>query len=208
MVTSKDGHFIDIDGASRHFSSPEDMRIYNLLRSLSDVIVVGGETATRDNYAQAKIRDEFLINRSSPDDLPVVALVSRNLRIPYDLRLFTTEGPTPIIFTTSQTNPDWVDRRNKLSAIADVVVIEPEKLVEGILAELKARRLGRVLCEGGPSLLELFMDSGCVTHIAHTISSQKSRFAEPQMDLFSSDFRVTSEIHTQGQVFRALARQS
>ena len=207
MVTSSDGHFIDVDGASRHFSSPEDMRIFNLLRSLADVVLVGAQTAVRDNYSQVRIRDEFLINRSSPDDVPVLALVSKSLRIPFDLRLFTSQGPRPIVFTTRQEDPDWVTRKTKLNAIAEVVLVEQQNLVEEILSDLIGRRLGRILCEGGPSLLNLFLSSGEVTHIAHTVSSQRSRFAEPNTEVFPRNYRLTSEIETQGQTFRGLVRE-
>lgn len=214
MVLSSDGYFVDADGASRHFSSPEDMRIFNLLRSLSDVVLVGANTAVLDNYGQIKIRSEFLDNRASPDDVPVIALVSKSLRIPYDARIFTMPGPKPIIFTVHNTQPDWVIRFQSLSRIADVVLLKSDTdnsmtiLLEQITSELRHRGLTRVLCEGGPQLLEWMFRADLVTHIAATWSNQKSRFQTPQRDPLPTEFTATSRISADGQIFEQLVRST
>ena len=212
MVVSKDGYFVDADGASRHFSSPEDMRIFNLLRSLSDVVLVGAQTAVADNYGQIKIREEFVENRQSPVDVPTIALVSRSLRIPFDLRLFTMQGPRPLIFTTQQNNSDWVTRRNKLEAIAEVIQLDetedsdPAGLVRVIVNDLHQRDLNRILCEGGPTLLEKMFAADLVTDIAVTVSSQASRFSEPNPHPLPDDYVMTTRISADNQEFLQLRR--
>lgn len=214
MVLSSDGYFVDVDGASRHFSSPEDMRIFNLLRSLSEVVLVGANTAVIDNYGQVKIRSEFLSNRSNPDDIPVVALVSKSLRIPFDARLFTMPGPSPLIYTMESDSPDWAMRRDKLSAISEVIVLDSDEssalqaFVTNIVRDLRSRGLNRVLCEGGPRLLEWMFAADLVTDIAATWSDQQSRFAIPNESPFPSEFISHSKISADGQMFEQLRRHS
>lgn len=209
MVMSSDGYFVDVDGASRHFSSPEDMRIFNLLRSLSDVVLVGARTAVMDNYGQIKIREEFLGNRLGPDDVPTIALVSESLRIPFDARLFTMAGPRPIVFTVPKNDPEWTARRNKLAVIADVVDIDkPQSDVreQVMIDSLHERGLSRILCEGGPTLLDRMLNAHLVSHLAVTVSTQRSRYSEANVDSLPQGFRIDSAIHADGQDFLQLHR--
>lgn len=64
MVVSGSGDFVDEQGSSRGISSEFDRKLIGRLRSLSDVVVTGGNTARVEQYQQPKHADLAVITRS------------------------------------------------------------------------------------------------------------------------------------------------
>jgi 5-amino-6-(5-phosphoribosylamino)uracil reductase len=130
-----------VDGKSRGLSSAADRKLFQLLRVLSDVVLVGAGTAREENYGGAKSDDEHV---------PPIAVVSRSLHIDRDSRLFTDTRVRPIVITCADAP---AERLVVLTEIADVIIAGDDVVdVKLALDQLAERGLERVICEGGPHL--------------------------------------------------------
>jgi riboflavin biosynthesis pyrimidine reductase len=166
MVVGLDGA-ASFGGKVGALSSDRDAQLFRRLRALADVVLVGAETVRRERYGPVRLDDDLLAERRREGrELPRIAIISRSLDLPADLPLLASadaERP-PLVVTT-----DGADRA-RLSDLAVEVVPAGEARVDlpTALAELAARGMGIVLCEGGPTLLgELIagdlLDELCLT---------------------------------------------
>lgn len=154
FVSTVDGAAHDVSGVTVSLGGDADHEVFQLLRRLADVLMVGAGTARIEKYRSV----------SMP-----LALVSRRLDIPERL-----VGPGLIVITTSDAPSDRVE---SLQA-ADVEVIahgEIEIDWPAVLDAFGARGWRRILCEGGPTLhgdlvTQDLVDEVCLT-IAPTMTS-------------------------------------
>jgi riboflavin-specific deaminase-like protein len=168
MVCTTDGATADPDARSGGLSGPADRRVFHTLRALADVIVAGAATVRAENYGQAVMAPEVQAARVARGQapLPRVAVVSRSLALGPHLRLFTMDGPRPLVLT-SAASP--AEARERLAEVAEVVVFGREDLDwQAALGELRHRAgAGIALVEGGPSvngqLVEGLVDELCLT---------------------------------------------
>ncbi|MDQ2754580.1 MAG: pyrimidine reductase family protein [Actinomycetota bacterium] len=170
FVASLDGA-IELDGRSGGLGGPGDYRVFHVLRALTDVVLVGAGTVRSENYGPVRLDEAVQERRISRGQAPVppVAVITGTAGLDTDIRLFDvpTGAPHPIILTTSGSAPD--DVRDALSTVADVVICG-EGAVDLTVAmkALADRGLGRVLCEGGATILgqlarEALLDELCLT---------------------------------------------
>jgi len=169
MVASADGAGY-LDGRTEGLSSPADMRLYGVLRVLADVVLVGAGTARIERYKPARRRPALAALRAGRPPAPPIALVSRKLDLDFATPLFTEapEDARTIVITCAGA-PD--DRRAAAAKVADVIVAGDlvVDLTEAVSA-LRARDLGRVLCEGGPHLLGEIAAAGLLDELCLTVS--------------------------------------
>ncbi|KQX75598.1 dihydrofolate reductase family protein [Aeromicrobium sp. Root472D3] len=130
FVATVDGAAHGADGVSGTLGGEADKRVFGVLRSLADVVLVGAGTARDEGYG--------------PADVPI-ALVTRSLDVPDALRV-----PGTVVVTT-------VDApRDRLDALGDDVdvVARGSGAIDwtAVLDEFTTRGWLHVLCEGGPSL--------------------------------------------------------
>src|SRR5690606_3073736 len=142
-----------VDGAATHnglsggLSNDADKRYFELLRRVSDVVLVGAGTVRAEGYGPLRVSDESVRWRREHglSEHPVFAIVSRTLNI--DPAIVREAPVRPILFTTQDARvPD---------ALADAdIVVAGAAHVEGkrVVAALAERALTTVLCEGGPHL--------------------------------------------------------
>ncbi|HSE70452.1 MAG TPA: dihydrofolate reductase family protein [Nocardioidaceae bacterium] len=64
MVSSLDGSAVGADGRSGSVNTSADREVFQLLRSLADVIVVGAGTARTERYGRAGTTDLVVVSRS------------------------------------------------------------------------------------------------------------------------------------------------
>ena len=141
FVSSLDGA-VTIEGKSAGLSSPADRNLFHLLRSLTDVVLVGAGTVRKENYGGAKVAD---------GKAPPIAVVSKALDLDPSSRLFTEVTVRPIV-VTCEASP--MQQRESLAEVAEIVVAgDAEVDIAGALDQLAERDLQHVLCEGGPHLL-------------------------------------------------------
>jgi len=169
FVASIDGA-VTRDGRSGALGDDADLRVFDLLRRLADVVLVGAGTVRKEGYGALRLSDADAAWRVSHGRTaqPVFAIVSAELGLGPSASVFAEAPVRPIVLTTADA-PD--DRFQALSAVADVVVagvdlVEPSFLLE----EFQRRGLLRVHCEGGPTLTGLMLADGAVDEMCLTVS--------------------------------------
>ena len=171
FIASADGA-VSAGGLSRGLQTEGDNRVFAAMRDLADVILVGAGTARAEGYAAVTATERRLDVRRRyglPDPLPI-AVVSGSLDLDVSSALFTgaLPGAQTIVVTTAGSP---AGRRAALAEVADVAVCgEREIDVARLRAELAARGLTRVLCEGGPTLFGHLVRHGGCDELCLTIS--------------------------------------
>lgn len=174
FVVSLDGA-IEVNGQSAPLGGQADRDVFATLRALTDVVLVGASTTRAEGYGPAKVLPEAVERRRQRGQaaIPPIAVVTATAALDPDAALFSSEPrrgivpPRPIILTC-ETAP--IDRRRRLEDVADVVLCGVESVDMTLaLAELRARGLPQVLCEGGPTLFTTLLGEGlvdelCLTH--------------------------------------------
>ena len=81
FVTTIDGHIQGPDGLSGSISSPEDRRVFNMLRAGADAILVGAGTARIEKYKSPAIRPQWAEFRGN-NNPPILVIVSASGQVP------------------------------------------------------------------------------------------------------------------------------
>jgi len=168
MVSSVDGAAV-LGGVTAGLSSAADRRLFALLRTLADVIVVGSATVRAENYRPVRQHELWQDLRSGRTPTPPIAVVSARLDLDPASRLIASAPPhaRTIILTTAQSPPD---RRAALARQADVVVAGQETVdLKAALGALADRGYRRMLAEGGPHLLAGLVAAGLLDELCLTV---------------------------------------
>jgi riboflavin biosynthesis pyrimidine reductase len=168
FVSTLDGAVQGPDDKAGSISDHADRRVFALLRSLCDVVVVGAGTARAEGYAPVKPHevDTELRQRLGLAAVPSIAVVSHTVDVTEEL-LCGGEAPTVLFTTASAPAARVADAR----AVADVVVAGEEAIDPGLVVEeLSARGLQRILLEGGPQLMRTFVAADRCDELCLTVS--------------------------------------
>ncbi|MFP5334800.1 MAG: pyrimidine reductase family protein [Actinomycetes bacterium] len=172
MVTTLDGAASGGDGLSGSISTPADVRVFVLLRSLADVVLAGAGTVRAERYGPPKARPALARRREAGGQppAPALAVVTRRGNVPLDQGLF--DGDRPALCVTCRAAGDDALARLRDAAGPDNVVVAGDEDVDlrRALDALAERGLGRVLCEGGPSLLGDVASAGLLDELCLTTS--------------------------------------
>lgn len=171
MVGSLDGA-VAVDGTSGGLGGDGDLAAFRSLRALADVVVVGLGTAVAEDYRptwQARHVDARA-GRGQPP-LPQLALVTGSGAVPNDHRVLGDPDRPPIVLTTPDgaavAAPRVGDRAEVVAVAADDDGrVDPAAAV----AALAERGLGRVVCEGGPTLNNAMLAAGVVDELFVTVA--------------------------------------
>lgn len=169
MVASADGA-AHLDGVTRGLSSEADRHLFALLRTLADVIVVGGATARAEGYAPVRPHELWPDLRPGRAPTPPIAVVSARLDLDPSSRLIASAPPSArtIILTTAQAP---ADRRAALDGPAEIIVAGQATVdLKTVVSALAERGHRRVLAEGGPNLLGQIAGAGLLDELCLTIS--------------------------------------
>jgi riboflavin biosynthesis pyrimidine reductase len=148
MVSSIDGSAA-LSGKSKGLTSTSDRRLFHLMRSLADVVLIGAGTARSEPYENHK-GQVVVITRSG--DLPP--------------NFFT--GRRPIVITCEALDER---KRRELSNLAEVITCGRDEVdLSLVVGHFIERGWLRILCEGGPALLGLLNASALIDEVALTIS--------------------------------------
>ncbi len=182
MVSALDGAARH-DGVSQPLSSAADMRVFGVLRALSDAVVVGAETARLEGYRPVRARAAFAARRAAlgQPPAPAVVVVSGRLDLDFSAPLFT-EAVTPTLVVTGEgADPERLAaaRRAGVEVLAAGVGrrVDPS----AALRALAGRGLVRLLCEGGPRLLAQFAAAGALDELCLTIAPVVCSGTEPRI---------------------------
>ena len=167
FVSSVDGA-ATVDGKSGGLGGDADHRVFDILRTLCDVVVVAAGTVRAEGYG-AMILDTASVEARVAAGLkpqPTFAIVSGSLDLDPGSDVFGKAPVRPLVFTTESAPVN-----EALATVADIVVcgakaVEPAAMVR----ELAERRLARIHCEGGPSLFGSLLAADVVDELCVTVS--------------------------------------
>jgi GTP cyclohydrolase II len=144
-------------------SSQESLIMTHKLRSENDAILVGIGTVIAD--------DPQLTVRHYPGKNPQVVILDSKLRIPFHAKVLKN-AKKPIIFTTSQADPD---KQKKLSQL-DVTIVVTDPTPNGqinlhqVLEKLFLFGMKTLMVEGGRSVITHFIHENHVDKVSITIA--------------------------------------
>jgi riboflavin biosynthesis pyrimidine reductase len=169
MVASVDGA-ASLDGVTRGLSSAADRRVFALLRTLADVIVVGAATVRAEKYAPVRQHELWPDLRPGRAPTPPIAVITARLGIDPASRLIT-EAPASartIIITTASAP---AGQRALLEEHAEVIVAGQDRVdLKTAVAALAERGHRRMLTEGGPHVLAEIAAAGLLDELCLTVS--------------------------------------
>ena len=170
FVASLDGA-ITVGGKSAGLGTPGDKRIFDLLRALTDVVLVGHGTASAEGYGPIGADSRVGLLRASlgrPATAPI-AVVSRRASLDPTSALATRGNPPTILITCAASDSG---RRETLAAAGVVVLVCGDEEVDLPLALDRLAALGHehVLCEGGPTLFRDALAAGVVDELDLSIA--------------------------------------
>lgn len=150
MVASVDGA-ATLAGTSGGLSPPADRRVFELLRGLADLIVVGAGTVRAEGYGAHR----------------KLAIVSGSLDLDPGAGIFAS-GHRHLVIGCQRAEPG---RRAALAEVAEVWLVGEESVeLPRMLHLLEQRGYRRVLCEGGPHLLGQLVAEKCLHELCLTVS--------------------------------------
>lgn len=164
LVSTLDGSAVGADGLSGTINTPADNRVFALQRSLCDAVLVGAGTVRAEGYE----RLEPTHGRPAP---PALVVVSGSGRVPEGLRTPTSGRGSGLLVTCESSGPRRLARaRTVLGSDAVLVTGGDHVDLAAALEALATLGLGRVLCEGGPSLLSAALAAGVVDEVALSLA--------------------------------------
>lgn len=173
MVTSVDGA-IAVDGTSTGLGGDADRRAFRRLRDACDAILVGAGTARAEDYGPPRAGPERAARRRAAGlaPAPKLLVVTGSADLDPGARLFTAPrdpGVPPPAVVTSASAPRA--RVAALEAVGEVRRFGGEALdLVALLRWCRDRGLGRVLCEGGPTLNGALLAADLVDEVFLTVA--------------------------------------
>ncbi|MEX2487265.1 MAG: dihydrofolate reductase family protein [Nitriliruptoraceae bacterium] len=168
MVASIDGA-VTIDGRSGALGGDADAVAFRHVRDAANVVLVGAGTVRVEGYGplqpSAEQRQARVAKGLRP--VPVLAVVSGSLDLDPDAAFFSGDEPV-IVFTGRRSS---AARQASLASVADVHVVDADAVdITMIRSELASRGLGRILCEGGPTLNAALLAADAIDEMFVTIA--------------------------------------
>lgn len=151
MVTALDGA-VTVDARSGGLARPADKEMFTALRSIADVVMVGAGTARAEHYGPARPSPEVRATRVARGQpaAPRLVIVTRSADLDLTSPLFTEGDEPPIVITCTEPDGRPLD---DVAAVAELIVAG-EVTVDLVtaVADLHARGVRTITCEGGPHL--------------------------------------------------------
>lgn len=165
MITTVDGAAWGHDHRSGSINGPADLRVFDVLRALADVVLVGAGTVRAEGYGPLEVPAHVrgLRAEAGRADRLVLAVVTRSGEVPAHVR-----DDDHVLLVTSAAGA-----RRVAGAVPEerlVVAGADEIDLRAALGALAARGLGRILTEGGPHLLSDLLLDGLVDDLCLTTS--------------------------------------
>ena len=169
MVASADGASA-LDGRSGGLGGPADRMVFNILRSICDVILVGAGTARAERYKPVSESRVWAELRAGRSPLPPIAIVTRSLDLS-DCQPLLSALPADartLVITTAEAAgrapAAWT--REVRTVVAGETHVDMGQAVAGLVS------LGfrEILTEGGPHLLGHLTRAGLLDELCLTTS--------------------------------------
>jgi riboflavin biosynthesis pyrimidine reductase len=167
FAASADGA-VSVDGRSAGLDAPGDRAVFGLLRELADVVLAGSGTVRAEGYRGARTSPDARARRRERGqaEVPPIAVVTAAPALDPEAALFTDTSVPPLVVTTTGAAGAARRRYRAVAEVLDAGDLSPA----AVLDVLSARGLGRVLCEGGPTLFGAFAAAGLVDELCLSVA--------------------------------------
>lgn len=172
FITSVDGG-ATADGTSGTLAGPGDKFVFNLLRELADVVLVGAGTVRIEGYSGAHpgVAQRQRRQARGQSEVPQLAVLTKSGRLDREMGVFTRTEVPPLVLTCTAAADEARRLLGDLAEVVDCSGADPDSVDEAaLLSILKGRGLRRVLTEGGPALLGSFVERGLLDELCLTIA--------------------------------------
>jgi len=165
MVASVDGR-ASVGGRTQALGSDTDTLLLTELRALADAVLLGGGTVRAEGYGRLVGHEERVARRVAAGLAPTpdAVLISRSLDLPWDAGLFAA-ADQPVLVYSGPDAPEPPD----VAAPLELIRL-PEPTPVAALADLRARGVRALLCEGGPTLNRALLAAGVVDELFLTVA--------------------------------------
>jgi riboflavin biosynthesis pyrimidine reductase len=168
MVGSVDGR-TELDGRSAGIRGGEgDRELFHALRAHADAILVGTGTLRAERYG-GWIRDDRrreMRRAAGLSDEPVGVTITRRGEVPWGIPLFHGSRSRVLLYSGVE-----LEVPPEVTAEVEVVQLDhPEPAA--VVADLRARGLRSILCEGGPRLNAALLRTAIVDELHLTLAPQ------------------------------------
>jgi riboflavin-specific deaminase-like protein len=163
MITTLDGRSA-LDGRSSGLGDEADLENLLELRTIADAVLIGTGTVRAEGYARlvrAPERRERRLAAGLAED-PLAVLISRRFDIPWRAGLFAAPEQPVLIYTGADGEVPDVAAPVEVVKLADATPA-------AALADLRARGVRALLCEGGPTLHRSLQIAGLVDELFLTL---------------------------------------
>jgi riboflavin biosynthesis pyrimidine reductase len=169
MISSVDGA-IAVRGRSGMLGGPADRGVFEVLRSLADVILVGASTVRTEGYGPARLSPALRDARQQRGQPPAppIAVVTRSAQLDWSSPFFTAAEARPIVLTTADADKGALSRAYE---VADVVQAGDDHVdLPAAVAMLDQRGYPCVLTEGGPGINAQLVHDGLLDELCLTLA--------------------------------------
>lgn len=185
MISSIDGS-ATAEGLSGGLGTDSDKRVFDLLRQLCDVVLIGAGTIRAEGYGALRVGADAAAWRLAHGraEHPALAIVSGRLKLDPNSAVFTEAPVRPIVLTIDAADAALRDR---LEAVADVISCGADTVdAVAAIGALHARGYGDVLCEGGPTLLGDLIAASALDELCLSLSPNLEGGFGPRITHLSS----------------------
>ena len=170
FVATIDGAATGDDGRSGTINNEPDHRVFETLRALADVVLLGAGTARTEAYSTLEVPEHLKADRAALglDEHLELAIVTRSGIL--SERLLSAERP-PFVITSARCH-HLDSLRGRLGPDRVLVHGQDEVDLGAALDDLAGRGLRRVLTEGGPHLFGSLLSAGLVDELCLTTTPQ------------------------------------
>jgi len=168
-------------GLSGGLGSPADKRVFDLLRQLCDVVIVGAGTVRDEGYTAMRVASDAAAWRLANGlaEHPSFAIVSARLDLDPAGAIFTDAPVRPIVLTTASAP---TRERDALAHVADVFSCGESSVDASLLVStLTGLGMSQLHCEGGPHLLGTLVAADALDELCLTISPALEGGAGPRI---------------------------
>ncbi len=164
VATSIDGYLDDRNDARLMLSNEEDLDRVDEVRASVDAILVGANTIRRDNprlLVRSGARQQQRIQRGLAAH-PMKATLTGRGDLDVTAQFFSCGEGETLVYTPA---PVVAAVRGRLGGVATVVAAGEPLDLDVVLADLGARKVGRLMVEGGGTILTQLLGAGLVDEI-------------------------------------------
>jgi riboflavin-specific deaminase-like protein len=164
MIETVDGR-VAVDGRSAALGGESDLEMLLELRTMADAVLIGTGTLRAEGYDRL-VRSEERRSRRRAAGLaedPLAVLLSRRFNVPWEAGLFQAADQPVLIYSGVDGEPPDVP-----APVEVVRLVDPSPAAA--FADLRARGVRALLCEGGPTVHGGLHAAGLVDELFVTVA--------------------------------------